>query len=185
MVVNDLGSVGVAGIVQRGEDRDRREPDAVGLEGRNRLVPYTNSRFFHDPEMAGEVGFWRCLEKPPTNCQDVIPGLALESQHHDTGVSIWRIGPDVRKVLVERNEDALLPRADGCEIGVLRTAHSLVENCHRVVAEFAEEGGEFRRKIFVQLEPQEAGLLTGKGKDALLGQVGSVAHRSLHGLSCD
>lgn len=135
--------------------------------------------------MAGEVGVWRCLEKPSTNCQDVIPGLALESQHHDTGVSIWRIGPDVRKVLVERNEDALLTRTGGCEIGVLSTAHALVENCLRVVAEFAEERGEFRGQVFVQLEPQEVGLLTGQGKDPLLGQVGSVAHRSLHGLSCD
>jgi hypothetical protein len=61
----------------------------------------------------------------------------------------------------------------------------LVENCHRVVAEFAEERGEFRRQVFVQLEPHEAGLLTGQGKDPLLGQVGSVAHRSLHGLSGD
>ena len=83
----------------------------MGLETRNRLVPYANPRFFHDPEMAGKVGIGRCLEKPSTDCQNVIPGLALE--------------------------------------------------------------------------PHEAGLLTGQGKDPLLGQVGSVAHRSLHGFSGD
>ena len=109
-----------------------------GLTGTD-LVPYANPRFSHDPEMADKAGVGCCPEKPSTDCQDVIPGLASESQHHDTGVPAWRVGPDVREVLIERNEHALLTRTGGSENGVLGTAHSLVEDCHRVVAEFAEE----------------------------------------------
>ena len=46
--------------------------------------------------------------------------LAVQAQHNDAGICIWRIGANIGEVRVERDDGALLALADGGD-GIVRT----------------------------------------------------------------
>lgn len=120
-------------------------------------------------------------------------GLSLlpEPEYDESRMLLRRVGTDVGKVCIRRNQGPHFLLAHRRYIRVRLASHALLENRDGVVPGLTQQGSHFDGKIFVHLEPHAGlnlilrldctldGTLRWKGHDALSGQIGGVGERSM------
>ena len=111
----------------------------------------------------------------------MVPRLIVEPKHYDSRVLRRWVRADIREVHVERNNGPAFANANRRDFSVFRPGKPFVEDGLRIMSAPAEQLGQLKRQILIQLESQ-AELLSGYRNHALLRQLRGVADRGLDGL---
>ena len=125
------------------------EPLAVVREsagpGESLLAVDADLVWLHDPETPGD-----CLTGEQRNRTRDYPqnsGLVLsrQSEHHEPGIEVRGIGPDVREIKVQRDQHASFALADRADGRVNGSAKTLLAGGHRIVSGGSEQLCRFGR----------------------------------------
>ena len=82
--------------------------------------------------------------------------LLAEAKDYQTGVALWTIEPDIRKVRVQCHQHTTFSGAHSCNGCVAIACHPLLCNCDCIVACLNEEPGKLVREVLIQFEPHGA-----------------------------
>lgn len=115
-------------------------------------IPYTNSRFLHNPKLAVKQRIRQHPKKLRSYLQNMIACLTLKPKHDNPRMRTWRIRSDIRKVRIKRNDDATFVNAGRCKIRIFRSAKSLIEYRHCIMSGRTEQFHQLERQVLVQFE---------------------------------
>ena len=87
----------------------------------------------------------KAIKEPRRHCERCVPRLAPQSENDESGEVARRIGANVREVHIETDQSPSLVLAGGDEITIRRSAESLIEDGHGVMARGVKQRHQFNR----------------------------------------
>jgi hypothetical protein len=116
------------------------------------ITPHSDAVGLYDPEAARERLVGQLTHETLTDLEDERLVLPWKAKHHETRILVRTIRPNISEPAVERYEHAALAPHNTGEIGVLRSADTLIVDRGGIVACRVEQVGNLNREVFVDLE---------------------------------
>ena len=114
------------------------------------LLPDAYPFWFEDPQTLVNVLRAEQRDRRSQKAQDAIPVRVGEAADHDPFVLAWRVGANVGKIQVEREQDAVFSLTGRCDDVVLGADHLLVVNRRDVPPGIREKCDGLNRDVFVE-----------------------------------